>query len=225
MVDHVIECDPAFSREEHLHRVGRTARAGREGSATIFLMPGCEEGYVEVLKSERDDIGATNLRAVTAEYVLKAGFPATTTQPKRRANEMEQWEQLATDFQMSIERWALADPAVLEAARRAYQSHIRAYATHTKDERQWFDIKQLHLGHLAKAFALRDRPGNVNVPGMRTDAAKVKAERKKAGAGTRRTEASNDIEDAANENDMNEARRKMQMMSKAMAGAGEFNLA
>jgi ATP-dependent RNA helicase DDX31/DBP7 len=224
MVDHVIECDPAFSREEHIHRVGRTARAGRDGSATIFLMPGCEEGYVEVLKSERDEIGATNLRAVTAEYVLKAGFPATTSQSKRKANEMEQWEQLATDFQMSIERWALADPVVLEAARRAYQSHIRAYTTHTKDERQWFDIKQLHLGHLAKAFALRDRPGNVNVPGMRADAAKVKADRKKAGAGARRTGGGSDVEDNANEVDMREARRKMQMMSKAMAGAGEFNL-
>ncbi|KAI2474724.1 ATP-dependent RNA helicase DBP7 [Pyrenophora tritici-repentis] len=54
-VDLVIEFDPAFAREDHLHRIGRTARAGRDGRACIFLMPGCEEGYVDVLKSDRKD--------------------------------------------------------------------------------------------------------------------------------------------------------------------------
>jgi ATP-dependent RNA helicase DDX31/DBP7 len=76
----------------------------------------------------------------------------------------------ATDLQLAIERWALASPARLEAARRAYQSHIRAYATHVADERKYFDIKSLHLGHLAKAFALRERPSGMKVPGLRTGA-------------------------------------------------------
>ncbi|KAJ8107458.1 hypothetical protein OPT61_g8852 [Boeremia exigua] len=33
-VDLVIEFDPAFARSDHLHRIGRTARAGRDGRAT-----------------------------------------------------------------------------------------------------------------------------------------------------------------------------------------------
>ncbi|KAI9685467.1 MAG: ATP-dependent RNA helicase dbp7, partial [Bogoriella megaspora] len=54
-VDFVIEYDPAFSKDDHLHRIGRTARAGRDGRALIFLTPGDEEGYVQILKQGRRD--------------------------------------------------------------------------------------------------------------------------------------------------------------------------
>jgi len=50
-VDYVIEYDPPFSADDHLHRVGRTARAGKEGRALIFLLPGEEEEYVSILAS------------------------------------------------------------------------------------------------------------------------------------------------------------------------------
>ncbi|KAF2672273.1 DEAD-domain-containing protein [Microthyrium microscopicum] len=227
-VDRIIEYDPAFSREEHLHRVGRTARAGNEGAATIFLQPGCEEGYVDVLKAERGDLGAVNLRGMTAEAVLRAGFPTVTQnagRPRKNVEELQPWEVLATDFQLAVERWALAEPGVLEAARRAFQSHIRAYATHVKDERQWFDMKQLHLGHLAKAFALRDRPGSVNVPGLRVSAGKVKADRKQAGGGAKSAKKSDNDGQGGEDADIAEARRKMSRMGRSTGGASEFNLA
>lgn len=35
---------------------------------------------------------------------------------------------------------------------------MRAYATHPSNEKHIFHIRHLHLGHLAKAFALRDAP-------------------------------------------------------------------
>lgn len=35
---------------------------------------------------------------------------------------------------------------------------MRAYATHPSDEKHIFHIRHLHLGHLAKAFALREAP-------------------------------------------------------------------
>lgn len=38
---------------------------------------------------------------------------------------------------------------------------MRAYATHPSNEKHIFHIRHLHLGHLAKAFALRDAPTNV----------------------------------------------------------------
>ncbi|KAK4988852.1 ATP-dependent RNA helicase dbp7, partial [Elasticomyces elasticus] len=56
-VDFVIEYDPPFSKDDHLHRIGRTARAGRDGRALIFLQPGNEEGYVGILKAGRRDSG------------------------------------------------------------------------------------------------------------------------------------------------------------------------
>jgi ATP-dependent RNA helicase DDX31/DBP7 len=46
-------------------------------------------------------------------------------------------------------------------ARRSFRSHIRAYATHVREERGFFDITHLHLGHVAKSFALREAPGGI----------------------------------------------------------------
>lgn len=48
-----------------------------------------------------------------------------------------------------------------ELARRAFASHVRAYATHPADEKHIFHVRHLHLGHLAKAFALREAPSNI----------------------------------------------------------------
>jgi ATP-dependent RNA helicase DDX31/DBP7 len=38
---------------------------------------------------------------------------------------------------------------------------MRAYATHPSNEKHIFHIRHLHLGHLAKSFALRDAPTSV----------------------------------------------------------------
>lgn len=65
-------------------------------------------------------------------------------------------------------------------ARKAFRSHTRAYATHPADEKHMFHIKNLHLGHLAKAFALRDAPGNMvqkGGPGSGARAVKTKGHR------------------------------------------------
>jgi ATP-dependent RNA helicase DDX31/DBP7 len=39
---------------------------------------------------------------------------------------------------------------------------MRAYATHPSNEKHIFHIRHLHIGHLAKAFALREAPKNVS---------------------------------------------------------------
>lgn len=36
---------------------------------------------------------------------------------------------------------------------------MRAYSTHPIEEKRFFHVKSIHLGHLAKAFALREAPG------------------------------------------------------------------
>ncbi|EIT82051.1 P-loop containing nucleoside triphosphate hydrolase protein [Aspergillus flavus] len=219
-VDLVIEYDPAFSADDHTHRIGRTARLGRDGRALIFLMPGCEENYVEILKQGYRD-GGKALTRTTAEDILKRGFGGNIT------SETKNWEEKATDWQMDLERWAVDNPQYLEMARRAYQSHIRAYATHIASERSMFNIKELHLGHLAKSFALRDRPSKINVPGLRPgdkEAKKdYKAERNTVG---RKRKAGGRDDDFQPSNDATSAAQKMSAKLKEhMAGASEFNLA
>ena len=43
-VANVIEYDPPFTIDDHLHRIGRSARLGNEGNATFFLLPGLKKG-------------------------------------------------------------------------------------------------------------------------------------------------------------------------------------
>ncbi|KAG0157387.1 hypothetical protein PDIDSM_4572 [Penicillium digitatum] len=216
-VDLVVEYDPAFSSDDHTHRIGRTARVGRDGRALIFLQPGCEENYVEVLKRGYRD-GGKALTRTDANEILKRGFGGND-------NKKKSWEERTTDWQMDVERWALDNPDYLEMARRAFQSHVRAYATHTSAERSMFNIKELHLGHLAKSFALRDRPGKINVPGLRPGQEDSKKDFKAARnvvAGNKRK-----AEDApSSTNVTDEAARKMRAkMKEHMSGANEFNLA
>jgi ATP-dependent RNA helicase DDX31/DBP7 len=224
-VDYVIEYDPPFSADDHLHRVGRTARAGKDGRALIFLLPGEEEEYVSILASGYRD-GKKSLTHNTAEDLLRKGFGGTG----------KEWEDRATEWQLEVERWTLESPKYLEMARRGFQSHIRAYATHVAAERHIFNMQTLHLGHLAKAFALRDKPGSIKVPGLRP-AKMTKADRSVAARKAKRGE----VEDKAPEGervrkqkkleldlpsvDGNDAVRRMKKkMKEHMAAASEFNI-
>ncbi|KAK3714912.1 ATP-dependent RNA helicase dbp7 [Vermiconidia calcicola] len=221
-VDLVIEYDPPFSKDDHLHRIGRTARAGKDGRAMIFLMPGCEEGYIDVLKEGRQ----RNLTKHDADEMLRKGFS-----PSSGVTTDRDWENRATDWQLDVERWTLDHPKHLEQARRAFQSHIRAYATHVAAERAVFDMRELHLGHLAKAFALRDKPGSIRVPGLRPskdDNNRANAARKasavRSSASASKHDRPDDDTGVQAVSDEREGRRKMQAKMKAMGGASEFNL-
>jgi ATP-dependent RNA helicase DDX31/DBP7 len=224
-VNYVIEYDPPFSADDHLHRVGRTARAGKDGRTLIFLLPGEEEEYVSILASGYRD-GKKSLTHNTAEDLLRKGFGGTG----------KEWEDRATKWQLEVERWTLESPKYLEMARRGFQSHIRAYATHVAAERHIFNMQTLHLGHLAKAFALRDKPGSIKVPGLRP-AKMTKADRSVAARKAKRGE----VEDKAPEGervrkqrkmdldlpsvDGNDAARRMKRkMKEHMAAASEFNI-
>ena len=43
----------------------------------------------------------------------------------------------------------------------AYQSFVRAYATYSSDMKKMFHVKNLHLGHVAKSFALTEAPSKI----------------------------------------------------------------
>ena len=47
------------------------------------------------------------------------------------------------------------------SASQSYVSLVRSYASYPKDVRHIFSFKALHLGHIAKSFALRDPPNKI----------------------------------------------------------------
>ena len=240
-IDLVIEYDPPFSADDHLHRVGRTARAGKEGRAVCFLMPGPEEGYVDVLKG---CAGESIIKGEVAESVLRKGFgkQSASAPNKIDSGRTGKWDDEATEWQLELERWIIEDERAGEMARKAYVSHVRAYATHVVKERAMFDVKALHLGHLAKAFGLRERPGNMsrggNVGGGKATTVKggergEKRRRLVSGGGDgdgsslggKRVSGKEDRLDLLSASDAQDAARKMRSkMKEHMAGAGEFNI-
>jgi len=232
-IDLVIEYDPAFSADDHLHRIGRTARAGKQGRAECFLMPGAEEGYVSLLQ-EGVAGGGGKVTRKDAEEVLRKGFSASLDGSEKSGSEMKKasWEDAATDWQLETERWVIEERRAGEMARKAFVSHVRAYATHVVKERGMFDVKALHLGHLAKAFALRERPGEFGRGGVGGRSGGGKKNLGHAHHGDNRNagaEADGNARKAGGDEeavvDGREAARKMRKkMKEHMAAASEFNI-
>ncbi|KAH6683498.1 ATP-dependent RNA helicase DBP7, partial [Plectosphaerella plurivora] len=230
-VELVIEYDPAFCAADHLHRIGRTARAGRPGKAVLFLTPGTEEGYVDLLSAGNP----SPLKAESYEGILHKGlathlaFPVDTD-AKPIDEESRSFSQRAESLQLHIEQRLLMPMStpLLDAARKAFRSHIRAYATHVKDERKYFDITELHLGHTAKSYGLREAPSGVG-RGMhdgKKSAMKsaAKGRRKSEGGSASRSSAMDDV-DMSGGVDMAEMERKMKAkMKSVMNAASEFNI-
>ncbi|KAI2641234.1 DEAD/DEAH box helicase [Xylaria nigripes] len=234
-VDLVIEYDPAFSVDDHTHRIGRTARAGRSGKAVLFIQPGCEEGYVDLLNSTTSSVAPQSY-----ESTLQKGFftPVTLpktdkeTEPDKLVSQKPTPNSRAEALQLHIEQRILAaekegssNSKLLDSARQAFRSHIRAYATHVRDERKYFDITQLHLGHTAKSYGLREAPGGIGGgPSRRT----FKAGQNKGGdsKGTDRNDNAKrklDKDDMAAVDDAAAIRMRMKM-KQVMNSASEFNI-
>jgi len=68
---------------------------------------------------------------------------------------MLEWEDKAKEWQSEVEKWVLGDKAVMDLAKKACGSHIRAYATHVVTGKGMFNHNTLHYGHLAKSFGIR----------------------------------------------------------------------
>ncbi|KAI8086257.1 P-loop containing nucleoside triphosphate hydrolase protein [Halteromyces radiatus] len=147
-VDRIIQYDPPTDMKDYVHRVGRTARLGKAGEARLFLLPS-EMDYLPILKAQ----GMT-IQPVTVENVLAQSF----------GKQQHVYETKAQEYQNQLERYVLSEEEHVLLARKAFWSSVRAYATHAASEKHVFHVKKLHLGHLAKSFALREAPSHLQDP-------------------------------------------------------------
>ncbi|KAJ3331007.1 ATP-dependent RNA helicase dbp7 [Blyttiomyces sp. JEL0837] len=182
-VTHVIQYDMPPDSRDYVHRIGRTARLGRDGLAVSMLLPS-EVDYVKLLEDKGMSLTQEDCNKYL-QFLIDCPVPDTPApanakaQPLGKKKKKKSVEDAATDVQMMFERFIHGDSQNIELARAAFRSHVRAYATHTASERQIFHIKKLHLGHLAKSFGLREAPSMGKASGAAAAAKVVEARKDK----------------------------------------------
>ncbi|KAF5224909.1 putative ATP-dependent DEAD/H RNA helicase [Trypanosoma cruzi] len=127
-VDWIVQFDPPDDPVKYVHRVGRTARAGRCGNALMFLLPQ-EKLFLKYLY---DDAHVT-----VSEYTFDLS--------KVKQGVCEQLEQLvSTNYYLRT------------SARQAYEGYLLSYSS--SQLKNVFDIHNLDLAAVAKGFALSEPP-------------------------------------------------------------------
>ncbi|EPZ32206.1 DNA/RNA helicase, DEAD/DEAH box type domain-containing protein [Rozella allomycis CSF55] len=134
LVNMIVQFDAPCDVKDFVHRIGRTARLNNRGEAVLFMQPS-EIGYVEVLKemgmefiSEECDVLLSRIGDENAQIKLQY-----------------QYEQFVEE-------------KMVKMARTALMSYLKAYSTHPQSEKAYFHVKNLHLGHVAKSFGLKEKP-------------------------------------------------------------------
>jgi ATP-dependent RNA helicase DDX31/DBP7 len=76
-------------------------------------------------------------------------------------------------------RLSLLQRDLRQLATDAFRSFLRSYAAHKGSLKQIFHVKRLHLGHVARSFALRDAPSLLGQSSKKLEMKKEKQERLK----------------------------------------------
>jgi ATP-dependent RNA helicase DDX31/DBP7 len=64
-------------------------------------------------------------------------------------------------MQFYIEEYVEKSSEIQAMARKAYNSFLRSYSCYSHDWKHIFHIKNLHIGHVAKSFGIREAPNQI----------------------------------------------------------------
>ncbi|KAG7988548.1 hypothetical protein I3843_03G192400 [Carya illinoinensis] len=150
----IIQYDSPGEATEYVHRVGRTARLGERGDSLLFLQP-VEMDYLQDLEKHGISLTEYPLLKVLDSFPL---YNEKRHVKKVLGLESHPWVLL---LQKALEAFILAEPRMKKLAITTFCSWVRAYAAHRGELKRIFMVKKLHLGHVAKSFALKEQPSLV----------------------------------------------------------------
>ena len=70
-------------------------------------------------------------------------------------------EECANSIQFYIEEYVEKSSEFQTLARKAYLSFLRSYSCYSQEWKRIFHLKNLHIGHVAKSFGLREAPNQI----------------------------------------------------------------
>eukprot|EP00127_Corallochytrium_limacisporum_P002141 Clim_evm35s108 gene=Clim_evmTU35s108 len=149
----VIQYGIPDSIESYVHRVGRSGRLDAKGASLIMLLPS-ETDYITSLRDKKIfpqplEVSTPGMQKGSAEGVLADAFGHA------------QFNRMANDLQIACEELVQSNDEVSDLCDKAFVSFIRSYGAYPRQMKAICHIKKLHLGHVAKAFALRRSPKQV----------------------------------------------------------------
>lgn len=153
-VEWIVQFSAPCDTAAYVHRVGRTARCGHRGHALLFLMPH-EVAYLDALRANGLELTEYSVTELLQSLSAK---PPVQRKPRAASSPSSSYLEAATRLQLRLERYVLRDASNLAIARAAYLSYVRAYTTYPAALKSIFNVHRLHLGHVAKSFALREAP-------------------------------------------------------------------
>ncbi|KAL9242174.1 hypothetical protein vseg_016200 [Gypsophila vaccaria] len=147
----IIQYDSPGEATEYVHRVGRTARLGQKGHSLLFLQP-VEMEYLQDLEKHGVSLSEYPLLKVLDSF---PSYGQKHPGKKFVSVEMHPW---VAGLQKSLEGFISAEAKMKNMAKAAFLSWVRAYTAHRGDLKRIFMVKKLHLGHVARSFALKEQP-------------------------------------------------------------------
>ncbi|KAI8983491.1 P-loop containing nucleoside triphosphate hydrolase protein [Pilobolus umbonatus] len=156
-LDYVIQLDPPQDPKAFSHRCGRAGRAGRKGHATLILVRGREELYIDLLKLRKIPI-------VRRPYILPNGQTfdnsATTSNDDQdeedKATSVPVQDPSVSEFVNEIRTIVKKDRAMSDLATMAFVTWARSYSKH--EANYIFRIKNIDLCQLATGYGLLKLP-------------------------------------------------------------------
>ncbi|CXI19834.1 ATP-dependent RNA helicase DBP7, putative [Plasmodium berghei] len=150
-LDVVIQYDSPQVLEEYIHKVGRTARLNNDGTSYLFLLPE-EKDFITILKNKNIFVKTI----LGNEFINKLKKIYVPIFLKSVGGNILNF--LVNHF-ISIVK---ADPSLLEKGVNAFLASINSYHSISKELRNIFNSKNLHLGHLAYAYLLDKTPKEIS---------------------------------------------------------------
>jgi len=160
-VDWIVQFDPPQDPAAFVHRVGRTARMGRDGSAIVFLTANSEASYVDFLRIRGVEIQpAPDTREHATEMAANSAGSSDgelEASVLKKLNKAEDEERAgAAETHARLRKASESSREIMEKGVRAYVSFIRGYKEHHC--RFIFRFKELEYGALGMAMGLLRLP-------------------------------------------------------------------